>query len=100
MLQALLETTARVPWDDRRAVQARVEDLRAELVREYLRDVRSGLLDQPDELEIYRRMRLTIPINGHDVPRNVGLLFLFRCPAALVPRSLDRSRAIRRRPRR
>ena len=56
MLQALLETTARVPWDDRRALQARVEDLRAELVREYLRDVRSGLLDQPDALEIYRRL--------------------------------------------
>ena len=80
MLQALLETTARVPWDDRRALQARVEDLRAELVREYLRDVRSGLLDQPDALEIYRRMRLTVPVNGHDVPRNVGLLFFSDAP--------------------
>ena len=80
MLQALLETTARVPWDDRRALQARVEDLRAELVREYLRDVRSGLVDQPDALEIYRRMRLTVPVNGHDVPRNVGLLFFSDAP--------------------
>ena len=80
MLQALLETTARVPWDDRRALQARVEDLRAELVREYLRDVRSGLLDQPDALEIYRRMRLTVAVNGHDVPRNVGLLFFSDAP--------------------
>ena len=80
MLQALLETTARVPWDDRRALQARVEDLRAELVREYLRDVRSGLLDQPDALEIYRRMRLTVPVNGHDVPRNVGMLFFSDTP--------------------
>ena len=61
MLHALLETTARVPWDDRRALRARVEDLRAELVREYLRDVRSGLLDQPDTLEVYRSMRLTVP---------------------------------------
>ena len=80
MLQALLETTARVPWDDRRALQARVEDLRAELVREYLRDVRSGLLDQQDTLEIYRRMRLTVPVNGHDVPRNAGLLFFSDAP--------------------
>ena len=80
MLQALIETTARVPWDDRRALQARVEDLRAELVREYLRDVRSGLIDQPDTVEIYRRMRLTVPVNGHDVPRNVGLLFFSDAP--------------------
>ena len=80
MLQALLETTARVPWDDRRALQARVEDLRAELVREYLRDVRSGLLNQRDALEIYRRMRLTVPVNGHDVPRNVALLFFSDAP--------------------
>ena len=80
MLQALLETTARVPWDDRRALQARVEDLRAELVREYMRDVGSGLLDQADALEIYRRMRLTVPVNGHDVPRNVGLLFFSDAP--------------------
>ena len=80
MLHALLETTARVPWDDRRALQARVEDLRAELVREYLRDVRSGLLDQPDTLEVYRRMRLTVPGNGQDVPLNVGLLFFSDAP--------------------
>ena len=80
MLHALLETTARVPWDDRRALQARVEDLRAELVREYLRDVRSGLLDQPDTLEVYRSMRLTVPGNGQDVPLNVGLLFFSDAP--------------------
>ena len=80
MLQALLETTARVPWDDRRALQARVEDLRAELVREYLHDVRSGLLAQQDALEIYRRMRLTVPVNGYDVPRNVGLLLFSDAP--------------------
>ena len=39
MLDPLLETTARVPWDDRRALQARVEDLRIEMVREHLHDV-------------------------------------------------------------
>ena len=39
--------TARVPWDDRRALDARVEDIREAKVREYLHDVRSGLLDEP-----------------------------------------------------
>jgi len=42
-LETLLEQTARVPWDDRVALGARVEDLRETRVREYLRDVRSGL---------------------------------------------------------
>ena len=75
MLHPLLETTARVPWDDRRALQARVEDLRIEMVREHLHDVRSGLLDVPDASEVYRRMRLTVAVNEHEIPRNVALLF-------------------------
>ena len=62
-------------WDDRRALDARIEDLREVKVREHLRDIRSGLLDQPDERDIYRRMRLTARVNDHEVPRNVGLLF-------------------------
>lgn len=52
-----------VPWDDRRAHEARVEDLREGKVREYLRDVRSGLLDEPNERDVYRRMRLTTKVN-------------------------------------
>jgi ATP-dependent DNA helicase RecG len=64
-----------VPWDDRRASDARVEDLREAKVREYLRDVRSGLLDAPDARDVYRRMRITTRVNGHEVPRNAGLLF-------------------------
>ena len=54
MLRGLIQQTARVPWDDRRAADAQVEDLREAKVREFLRDVRSGLLDEPDEREIYR----------------------------------------------
>ena len=54
--------------------------MREAKVREYLRDVRSGLLDEPDEREIYRRMRLTMPVNDHEVPRNTGLLFFSKDP--------------------
>ena len=74
-LEMLLEQTARVPWDDRVALEARVEDLRETRVREYLRDVRSGLLDLSDTRDLYRRMRICSQLNDHEAPRNVGLLF-------------------------
>ena len=74
-LEMLLEQTARVPWDDRVALEARVEDLRETRVREYLRDVRSGLLDLADTRDLYRRMGISSPLNDHEAPRNVGLLF-------------------------
>lgn len=80
MLAALVQQTARVPWDDRRAVDAQVEDLREVKIREHLRDIRSGLLDQADERDIYRRMRLTVRVNDHEVPRNAGLLFFSKEP--------------------
>ena len=78
--RGLVEQTARVPWDDRRAQDAQVEDLRESKVRDYLRDVRSGLSEEPNERDIYRRMRLTMPVNNHEVPRNVGLLFFSNDP--------------------
>lgn len=80
-IKALLDLTARIPWDDRRATGARVEDIREALVREHLRSTRSALLDESDAVEIYRRMGLTRPINDHEVPRNVGLLFFADRPA-------------------
>ncbi len=75
LLRGLILQTARVPWDDRRASDARVEDLREAKVREYLRDVHSGLLDEPDARDVYRRMRITTRVNDHEVPWNAGLLF-------------------------
>ena len=81
LLPALIQQTARVPWDDRRAQEARIEDLREGKVREYLRDVRSGLLDEPNERDVYRRMRLTRQVNDHEVPRNAALLFFSSDPA-------------------
>ena len=80
LLRGLIAQTARVPWDDRAARAARVEDMRAAKVREFLRDVRSGLLDEPDEREIYRRMGLVTRINDHEVPRNIGLLLFSNDP--------------------
>lgn len=84
-LEALIEQTARVPWDDRVARQARIEDLREAKVREYLHDVRSALRDEPDGTTIYRRMRISAPANNHEVPRNVGLLFFSDDPEQWFP---------------
>ena len=80
LVRDLIAQTARVPWDDRAAHAARVEDLRERKVREFLHDVRSGLLDEPAEREIYRRMGLVTRINDHEVPRNIGLLFFSNDP--------------------
>ena len=38
LLRRLIEQTARVPWDDRRAHDAQIDDLREKKAREYLRD--------------------------------------------------------------
>ena len=81
LLRGLIQQTARVPWDDRRAADARVEDLREAKVREFLRDVDSGLLDEPNEREVYRRMRITMRVNDHEAPRNAALLFFSNDPA-------------------
>ncbi len=80
LVRRLVEQTARVPWDDRRTLNARVTDLREAKVREYLRDVRSGLLDEQSEAEVYRRLRITMTVNDHEAPRNVGLLFFSSDP--------------------
>ena len=85
MLRGLIDQTARVPWDDRPARTARVEDMREAKVREFLHDVRSGLIEQPNAREIYRRLRLVTRINGDDVPRNIGLLCFSNDPTEWFP---------------
>ena len=81
LLRGVIQQTARVPWDDRRESNARIEDMREAKVREFLRDVHSGLLDEPSKKTIYRSMRITKKVNDHEVPRNAGLLFFSKDPA-------------------
>ena len=76
LLTSLLEQTARVPWDDRAGPpDAAIGDLKETKVREYLRDVGSGLVEENDPKEIYRRLRILRRKNGHDIPKNIALLF-------------------------
>ena len=80
LLRDLIAQTARVPWDDRAARTVPVESMREGKVREFLHAVRSGLLNEPDGREIFRRMGLVTRINDHEVPRNIGLLFFSNDP--------------------
>lgn len=78
LLRQLLEQAAKIPFDDRRSHEARIEDLSPALVRRFLVDVRSDLAGtaQPvPEDDLYRRLRITVRVNSREVPRNVGLLF-------------------------
>ena len=79
-LPALMEKSARVPWDDRRTHDAQVEDLREIKAREFLRDIRSELLAEPKGEHLFRSMQITAKVNDHEVPRNVGLLFFSNDP--------------------
>lgn len=80
ILQRLLQQTARIPFDDRRALDAHIQDLRETRVREFLRDVGSSLVDQPGALFVYRALHLLRRNNGDENPRNVALLFFSEDP--------------------
>lgn len=75
LLTQLLQLTAKVPFDDRRALEVPIEKIRETKVREFLADIRSGLIEEQEPREIYRRMQISAPVNGHEAPRNVALLF-------------------------
>ena len=80
LLTSFLRQKTGVPWDDRPARGASVEDMSETRVREHLRSAGSGLLREPDARSVYRRMRIVSRVNGREAPRNVGLLFFARDP--------------------
>ncbi|NGZ05652.1 MAG: hypothetical protein G8237_04785 [Magnetococcales bacterium] len=76
----LVQLTARVPFDDRRSLQANVLEIRETKVREFLHDIGSALVEEQESRTVYRHLRIVEPVNGHDAPRNVGLLFFSQNP--------------------
>jgi ATP-dependent DNA helicase RecG len=83
VLRQLMESAAKVPFDDRRSLQAKLEDISPTLVRRFLHQVRSDILnaDPPvSDYDLYRMLRIVVPINAHEVPRNVALLFFNEDP--------------------
>lgn len=85
LLNALMERSTRMPWDNRTAHAARIEDLSGTLVRKHLHGVESALRDDPDMIAIYRSMRIIDKVNGNVAPRNVGLLFFSDSPERWFP---------------
>ena len=87
-LRQLMALTAKIPFDDRRYLpMASVRDISSTLVRRFLREVGSSLDDDNvSDADLYRQLQLVRPINAHEEPRNVALLFFnehperfFRC---------------------
>ncbi|MBI5080334.1 MAG: putative DNA binding domain-containing protein [Chloroflexi bacterium] len=83
VLTQLMQMTAKVPFDDRRNLSATIETISPTLVRNFLDGVRSDLVSPNvsiSDLDLYRHLRLLIKMNGHEVPRNVALLFFTHDP--------------------
>ena len=72
-------------WDDRHSIEATIDDLRWHRMREHLRTIRSGLLDETDFAVICRELRVIKRVDDHDVPRNIGLLMFTDDPMTWFP---------------
>jgi ATP-dependent DNA helicase RecG len=83
-----MQMAAKVPFDDRRNNEASIDVISPALVRNYLANVKSDLVSANisiSEKELYRSLRITAPVNGHEVPRNIALLFFVDKPESYFP---------------
>ncbi|MGD1047093.1 MAG: RNA-binding domain-containing protein [Bacteroidota bacterium] len=79
----LLEQTARVPYDDRRSHSGSVLDISPILVKRFLQEINSDLLNiqpQPQDVELYKSLRIVSEVQGVLIPRNIGMLFFNERP--------------------
>jgi ATP-dependent DNA helicase RecG len=79
----LLEQTARVPFDDRRSQSANALDLSPILVKRFLQEINSDLLNiqpPPQDVDLYKSLRIVTDVQGVLMPRNIGLLFFNERP--------------------
>lgn len=84
----LLSLTATVPFDDRQCQRATVDDLKISLIRSYLKEVGSDLVDEADELSLVNICRQMQIVDGGDEvirPRNIGVLFFSNDPTKFLP---------------
>lgn len=82
-LNQLMQLTARTPFDDRRNNVASIDEISPSLVRNYLANIKSDLVAfgvNISEKELYRYLRIVSPVNSHEIPRNVALLFFVNDP--------------------
>ena len=74
MFNDWIDRPATSSWDDRHSIEATIDDLRSHRVRQYLRTIRSGLLDETDFGVICRKLRVIKRVDDRDLPKNIGLL--------------------------
>ncbi len=89
-LRRLQELAARIPFDDRINNQATLDDLDLGLIREYLQEIKSGLLEESATmpfLDLCRTMLIAKGPNEDIRPVNVGLLFFSREPHRFFERA-------------
>jgi len=82
-LTQLMQMTAKVPFDDRRRSDLTVDVLSPTLVRNFLSDIKSDLVTpgvNVSDLDLYRFLRISVPVNGYEAPRNIALLFFVNDP--------------------
>jgi ATP-dependent DNA helicase RecG len=86
ILTQLMQMTAKVPFDDRRNLTASVDTLSPALVRNFLSQINSNLVAPGiPAIELYRKLRILFKVNGHEVPKNVALLFFADNPEDFFP---------------
>ena len=86
--QELLSLAAKVPFDDRYAQAARIDQLSPNLMQAFLREVRSELTEQASTLPLEalgRQMNVVGGASEAPLPKNVGLLFFNETPEAFFP---------------
>jgi ATP-dependent DNA helicase RecG len=84
----LISLTARIPFDDRYNQSGGLEDLSLRLMEEFLREVGSGLLDDPQARSLETLARQLNVAEGPDealMPKNVGFLFFNEHPERFFP---------------
>jgi ATP-dependent DNA helicase RecG len=70
---------------DERQSHATLRDISETKVREFLHRSRNPKVNEPDARELYRSLRITVPVNGHDAPKNIALLFFSQYPEKFFP---------------
>jgi ATP-dependent DNA helicase RecG len=87
VLTQLMQKTAKLPFDARRNQAYGIDIISPSLVRSFLFDIKSdwSISNGIQERDLYRQLGISAPVNGHDVPRNIALLFFVDDPEKYFP---------------
>ena len=89
-IKELMSLSHNVPFDDRINPKAQIEDLKYPLIKNYLQNVKSNLLNDIDNLnveELSKNLRIADGPIEYYKPLNVGLLFFNDKPEMFFPYS-------------